>query len=876
MVRESGCPDRSAGQEADPVTLVGNVLSGVSTGVVIQTGVVSGGLVVNNRAAAAPPVALRQIPPRVFGFAGREDDLRVLAGLLDPCAPPSTPSVAVITGLAGVGKTTLCVHAAHDAEEAGRFPGGVLFIDLHGYEDSPVRPHQALDSLLRALGVPGKDIPPGLDARAGLFRSLLVMSDGPVLVIVDNAAEAAQVVPLLPGERRHRVVITSRHTLRLDARIHELRVPSRQAALELLDRALRTADSSDRRATSEPESAARVAECCGRLPLALQIAAALLIADPGKSVSELASELADSSDRLPQLSDGERAVRTAFDLSYRRLPQPEAALFRALALHPGPDFATGAAVALSGEPPRAVGRMLGELLRAHVVQRATGPGRWGMHDLLGEYARSLVEQDAEDERLRRSERLLDHYLHIARAAARLHSVRSPAVRAAELGASDGRPAADESGFRTLEEALAWFRAERVNLQSCVTWSATMGDAVRAAGIAHATAEFLMTAGYWEEAVDTHRAAVVVSRTAGDMGGEATALTDLGAVQQLTGDPVAAIANLTEAVGLCRRLGNRLGEALALAELGGAQRLAGRYSEAIRTLTDCLDLYTGFDSPAERAACLCNLGAVRRLTGQLLAAHDTLVEALNLYLGVCDLRGAARVLTLLGAVRREMGDYRQATGDLLEALRLCGEIDDRFGRATALSNLGAVRWLDGDSAGAVVELTEALRLHREVGSRAGEAHVLTFLGAVQSQCGDFLAAEATLDRALAFYRELGDRGGEVEALSHRAVLHTLTGCASTALELHLRALDLAREIRSRWDEANALRGLAMATRGVRGKAVAYLRSALDLYRSMGCAADSAWVEGELAALLAEGEDGAGRSGDDHGPSDGEILGQPRAG
>ncbi|MFC5667963.1 tetratricopeptide repeat protein [Kitasatospora misakiensis] len=832
---------------------VSNVLRGVSSEVVIQTGAVSGDLILNSGSAVAAPVALRQIPPRVVGFTGRGEDLSVLAGQLDPGAPPTTPPVTVITGLAGVGKTALCVHAAHNAVDAGWFPGGAFFVDLHGYEDTPIQPRQALDSLLRALGVPGRNIPPGVDARAGLYRSLLAMSDRPVLLIVDNAFDTAQVLPLLPGEARHRMLVTSRHTLRLNARMYELRVPGRRAALDLLDLAVRTADPSDRRAVSEPVAAAQVAEFCGRLPLALQIAAALLISDPGKSVAELAGELAEAGDRLPQLSDGERAVQSAFDLSYRRLPAPQAALFRALALNPGPDFATGAAVALSGERPREVERMLAELLRAHMVQRTTVPSRWVMHDLLREYARSQVALDTQEDRRRRSDRLLDHYLRLALVASRLYPSSPPAAGAAERGLVDDHSVEDAPGLRTPGEALAWFRTERVNLQSCVSWSAAMGDAVRAVGIAHASAEFLKGAGHWEEAVETHRVAVAVSTSVGDVRGRATALTDLGAVQQLTGDLASAVANLTEVVGYYRTVRDRPGQARALCELGGAQRLAGRYPEAIGTLSDCLGLYADLGDPGGRAACLSNLGAAQRLTGHLRPAVGTLTEALQLYRDVRDTRGEAQVLTLLGAVRRETGDYQRAALDLLEALRLFGEADDRFGKATALRNLGAVRWLAGDSAAAVGELTEALRLHREIGSRLGEAHVLTFLGAVQSQRREFHVAEATLDRAVALYRELGDRGGEVEALNHRAALHTLTGHVSTARELHLRALDLAREIRSRWDEANTLRGLAAATGGSEGEAEAYLRQALDLYDSMGCAADCASVEAELASL----REGGGR-------------------
>jgi hypothetical protein len=334
--------------------------------------------------------------------------------------------VSAVSGLAGVGKTALAVHAAHAMVDAGLFPGGVLFVDLHGYDDSPAPADQVLDSLLRALGVVGSHIPPDPDARAALFRSQLAKSDGPVLVIADNASAADQVLPLLPGDGRHRVLVTSRHTLRLNARVHEVNVLGAEAAVELLDTAVRTANASDARITEGADSAVRVAALCGHLPLALQIAAALLISDQRKTVTELADELAEEDQRLPFLNDGERAVRTAFDLSYQRLPPDAARLFRLLAANPGPDLALAAAVVLAEEPLPQVKRTLAELLRAHMVQRAAGTDRWTMHDLLWDYARSMLANEPDDENSQRSRRLRDYYLQSACAASRVAGTRRDA------------------------------------------------------------------------------------------------------------------------------------------------------------------------------------------------------------------------------------------------------------------------------------------------------------------------------------------------------------------------------------------------------------------------------------------------------------------
>lgn len=383
---------------------VSNKVLGGSAEVVIQTGAIHGSVMFNGEATATAPTALRQLPPRLPEFVGRSEELSTVLGLLRPDTGSPSVAVTTVSGLAGVGKTALSIHAGHAAMEAGWFPGGVLFVDLHGYDENPTRASEAIDSLLRALGVPGPHIPPELDARAGLYRSQLAKSDGPVLVIADNASAAKQVLPLLPGEPRHRVLVTSRHRLRLSARLYELNILTAVAAVGLLDTAVRVADPSDSRIAADSRLAAQVASYCGRLPLALQIAAALLVGAPGKTLAELASELAKESDRLTHLDDGERAVRTAFNLSYRRLRPEQASLFRLLAINPGPDLSTEAAVVLAEEPMPQVQRTLDELLRAHMVERASTPSRWTMHDLLRDYAHGLAAQYPDDERRRRTDR----------------------------------------------------------------------------------------------------------------------------------------------------------------------------------------------------------------------------------------------------------------------------------------------------------------------------------------------------------------------------------------------------------------------------------------------------------------------------------------
>jgi hypothetical protein len=396
----------------------------------------------------AAPVALAQLPLPVPGFTGRGTELSQVTALLDPAQVAGTAVAVAVAGMAGVGKTALAIQAGHAARAAGWFAGGVVFIDLHGYDETPVQPGQALDALLRALGIPGEHVPPGEEERGGLWRSVLAQISEPVLIIADNASTEAQVRPLLPGSGPHKVLVTSRHTLAgLSARLLDVAVLDDEAGVALLSEALRVARLDDRRISDDPGAAGRVTGLCGGLPLALRITAALLIADPGLAVSELADELADEIHRLEVLEydDGSGAsalsVKAAFELSYRKLNQATARLFRLLPVNPGPDVSTATAAVLVGWPVNRTRKLIGRLVGAHLVEAAAGAaGRWRMHDLLRLYARQLSEAHADrDGRDQARKRMLDYYR------------KTTAAAAAYLEALEG--ARLPAGFRSRDDAL---------------------------------------------------------------------------------------------------------------------------------------------------------------------------------------------------------------------------------------------------------------------------------------------------------------------------------------------------------------------------------------------------------------------------------------
>jgi len=418
------------------------------------------------RTGPVAPKALSQLPPLIAGFIGRDDDLALLVGLLDPVRTAGAAAVCAVAGMAGVGKTALAVQAGHVARQRGWCGGGVVFIDLHGYDDAPVEPGQALDSLLRALGVPAEQIPPRAEERAGLYRSVLADTAESVLVIADNASSEAQVRPLLPGSGPHKLIVTSRHTLAgLGARLVDLTVLDDDASVELLDAAIRAARPEDDRMRGDREAAGRLAGLCGGLPLALQIIAALLNGDPTLSARELAEELAAETERLEQLryddgtGPGSPSVAAAFELSYRRLEEIPSRVFRLLPANPGPDISTAAAATLADLPVGKMRGVLAGLARAHMVEAApSAAGRWQMHDLLRLYARQLSDGKAEaDGREQGIDRLLGYYLTKAHTADQ-HLRAQPS------------PAAPE-GFASRRSALDWLDAERASLIAATSMAA---------------------------------------------------------------------------------------------------------------------------------------------------------------------------------------------------------------------------------------------------------------------------------------------------------------------------------------------------------------------------------------------------------------------
>jgi len=625
------------------------------------------------------PTALDALPPKVAGFTGRRDQLGELLGAFDPAGgeAPGAVLVAAVSGLGGIGKTALAVEAAHEACGEGWFPGGVLFVNLHGYDDDRVTAEQALETLLRALGTPPEHIPNGVDARAALYRSVLRVRErelGAVLVLADNASAAEQVSPLHPGGVRHRLLATSRSKLpQLGARLLPLGELSPEEAYDLLDRALRIAAPGDARVASESEAAAELALFCGHLPLALQIAAALLVLDRDKPVAELVLELAESGDRLLHLDDGERSVRAAFDLSYRRLPAEQARLLRLLALAPGPEVTAEVVAVLDGADTAPV-RVLDALVRAHLVERGSGRGRWRLHDLVRVFGVGVVEGDAglweEGEATR--VRVLEFYHRWADAADD------------RLRWLPGMP--EPERFVDREGALAWFDSERAGLVAAVQWAREERYAATAVRLSQCLAEYLDWRRLFDDLITVGGAAREAAHDAGNRVGEAIAWTSLGGALRKAGRAEEAVGAHTRARDLYQTAGVHHSEAFAWNNLGIALEETGRAAEAVDAHTRARDLFQAAGDRRREAIAWNNLGGALRQAGRAGEAVDAHTRARDLLQAVGDRHSEAGAWNNLGTALGQAGRGEEAVEAYEKALEGYREFEDWYATGRTLSNL----------------------------------------------------------------------------------------------------------------------------------------------------------------------------------------------
>ncbi|MEV2221338.1 tetratricopeptide repeat protein [Nocardia vinacea] len=732
-------------------------------------------------------------------FVGRDIELQ---RILDTAQRSQLVSIHTVDGMPGVGKTALVTRAAHQL--ADRFPDGRYLVELHAHTpgQQPARPEDVLATLLAGLGVSPRFLPDNLEGRRDLW--LDHVSDKRVLLILDDAVDHAQVEPLLPGGNHCLTLITSRRRLiALDGAI--------PLPLDVLDpegaRDLFTA-LAHRPITAEDRSAVEtIVRLCGFLPLAIVILAGRLAHHPAWTITGLAADFTAATNRLAELGTEQRAVRAAFEMSYKHLPPQRARMFRHLGLHPGLDIDSCAAAALADLPVAVARDELDALYADHLLDE-TRPGRYQLHDLLRNFAHELAELEPTHPagNTAAMDRLLDYYQHTATNADRwLRRSTHPTDTGTVQPAEANEPRIQEFGDQT--RAWAWMRTERDNLIACLNYTAGR-DPVRTVELTGALAGLLDRDGPWAQAAHLRHRALEAAHRLGDRLWEANLLYSLGIVRRLTGDYEQAADLQRQALNVYRDLGDRLGEANTLY----------------------------------------NLGIVRRLAGDYKNAADLQRQALNKYRYLGNRPGEANALNDLGIVRRLIGDYEQAGEMQRQALSIYRDLADRLGEANALNDLGIVRRLIGDYEQAGEMQRQALSIYRDLADPRGEADALNDLGIVRRLTGDYMQAADLHQQALDRYRDLGDRTGEAKALNGIGALLLGTGELRAGLGIFADAAKLARAISSQYELARALEGTARCrvALGTVSTAVTELREAIETYRRL-AAPEGAAAAAYLATL-----------------------------
>jgi len=642
----------------------------------------------------------RQLPISTPQFVGRAAQLDTLAGWADQVDASSGPVVIVIEGTAGVGKTSLAVHFAHAVTD--RFPDGHLYVNMRGFDHAvePVPAVETLPGFLDALGVAPKSRGVSVD-QAALYRS--VLAGKRVLIVIDNAHDAEQVRPLLPGTRGCLVLVTSRNRLSglaaEGARVLRLDPFTAKEARELLRGRL-----GPDRVDGELDAADELAGLCAGLPLALSVAAAHAALNPDFSLVVLTREFRSRGLDLLDTGDPATTTRTVIARSYCHLGEQAAHMFRLSGLHPGPDISLTAAASLSALPANQVRRTLDELARAHLVEEYL-PGRFTFHALLRAYAAEQARSSHdEDERRAALCRLLDHELHTAMAASAWFSPYRQS-----LPLDPPRPGVTVADIPDREQAVAWFKAETPALMALTRLAYAEGFDTHAWLIPWSLAQYLHRRGRWREFLAMQLVAVAAATRLGEMLALAHSHYHLACAQALLLDYQASELHVRQSLAEFRELGDRGREAYALNGLAELLEQQSRYAEALELLLDGLRTIRAVGHWTTQGALERSAGRLYALTGEYDQALAHCERALALFRKSCNPGEAAETLAGIGFIHRERGDLVKARSFYEQAVAASRELGELFGEARSLDGLGDTLLAAGDADTARAAWIAALKI-----------------------------------------------------------------------------------------------------------------------------------------------------------------------
>ncbi|HLX51837.1 MAG TPA: tetratricopeptide repeat protein [Streptosporangiaceae bacterium] len=831
----------------------------------------------------------RQLPAAATDFTGRSAELATLTELSRPGGV--TLVVSAAGGIAGVGKTALAVYWAHQA--AGQFPDGQLYVDLRGYDPGQeMLPTDALAGFLRALGVAGQDIPAEQDDRAARYRGLL--AGRRMLVLLDNAGSAEQVRPLLPGSATCTVLVTSRDALhgltasdgaerlgldllpaadaealltrligdratadpvavaalaghcarlplalRVTAELAATRSadPLASLATELASHQRHLEQTTDTSLATKPASQQQHLEHTTDTSLATKPASHQQHLEHTTDTS-LATKPASQQRCLERTADGGphaashnplTAVLAVLSWAYRYLDPETARTFRLAGLHPGPDLDRYAVAALTGRQAGQADQALARLTSAHLMH-VTAPGRYGLHDLVRDYACELTAvHDGEDAGRAALTRLFDHYLHTVATAMdalfpALHS-RRPRIPA---------PASPAPAVTDPATAQAWLDAERATLVTVAGHAAARGWPGHATRLAATLIGYLDTGSHFPEAVTVCACACQAAREAGDRDAEAAALSGLALIDLQQGRNPQATDYLGQALALYRETGDRAGQARSLLNLGFIDLQQGRCKLAIEHSLQAVDLSRDTTEWRAMAQGLANLGRAELRLGRYMDAINHNRKAQALFRRNGDLSGVAETLNIIGAANQRQGRYRLAVEQHTQALALYRKTGDRAGQAESLFRLGILDLCRDRYQKAIDHHRQALAIYRDMGKPDAGGYPLTYLGDVHLRQGHHRQAISHYQEALQLFRQSGALAGQTEALNGLGEALLATSRPAGARTQYSAALTLATEIGEQYEQARAHNGLGHVCRlvGNPGRARLHWRAAFALYTGLG--------------------------------------------
>jgi DNA-binding SARP family transcriptional activator/tetratricopeptide (TPR) repeat protein len=645
----------------------------------------------------------RQLPAAGRHFTGRAAELKRLTELVEEARATDTAATIVIGGMPGVGKTTLAVHFAHQV--ARHFPDGQLYVNLRGFDPTgqPMPPDEAIRGFLDFLQIPAERVPANLDAQAGLYRSML--SGRRMLVLLDNARDADQVRPLLPGRPGCLVLVTSRRQLTglvtaQDAYPLNLGVLTQVEAEELLACRLGVA-----RITTERAVIRELAGLCAALPLALSIVAAQAAEHPDWPLAAAAARLRDAHRRLDMLDPGDAAtaLRGVFSWSYRQLSEPAAGLFRLLGIHPGPDSSLPAAASMAGLTVRQTQAALDELIGAGLVWEQQS-GRFTLHDLLRVYAAEQSEIcDTAAQRQAATGRVLDHYLHTGHAAAALY----PTSFVLDVPvATTPRPGVIPEELEDHSQALAWFRTED-KVMIAATAQAVGEFDTYAMQIPLVLRPFLHRSGRWQDCITTGRTALAAARRLGDTAGQAHAHCHLGSAYAMTGGYTEANVHLTAALALYQRIGHPRGQGIVHTGLETLFHLQQRDADALDQAEMAVEQFRIAGYRDGEATGLNNVGWCHVVQGNVQQALPFLRQAADLQSNSGNTISLAYTLDSLGYAHHIVGEHRQAITYYQRAESLSRKFANRCLLAQVLIHCGEAHQAAADPRGARQAWQQAL-------------------------------------------------------------------------------------------------------------------------------------------------------------------------